>query len=109
MIAEFANVPEVKHGDTFDVPDGAVHLARSAAFEHQGFRWNRAMGLQFHLEVRLDWVRRIARRDAVQLIASTHVQAAEQVLGKPPALYSANNRLMDRLLDAWVAPVRGTG
>jgi GMP synthase-like glutamine amidotransferase len=40
------------HGDTFDLPDGGVALARSPAYANQAFRWGeRAYGVQFHLEV----------------------------------------------------------
>jgi GMP synthase (glutamine-hydrolysing) len=39
------------HGDTFDLPEGAVLLARSEAYPNQAFRWNQAYGVQFHLEV----------------------------------------------------------
>ena len=42
------------HGDTFDLPDGAVLLAGSAAYPHQAFRFEQAYGIQFHLEVSLD-------------------------------------------------------
>jgi GMP synthase-like glutamine amidotransferase len=90
------------HADTFDLPAGAVHLARSNAFEHQGFVWKRVMALQFHLEVRPDWVRRIAIRDAARLTASNYVQPLEAILGKPETLYRANNALMDLLLDLWL-------
>lgn len=39
------------HGDTFDLPDGAVHLAKSDRCENQAFRWGESMyALQFHLE-----------------------------------------------------------
>lgn len=38
------------HGDVFDLPPGAVHLARSAPTENQAFRAGRAFGLLFHLE-----------------------------------------------------------
>ena len=40
------------HGDTFGLPDGAVHLAGNDAYENQAFRIGaRAYGLQFHVEV----------------------------------------------------------
>ncbi len=40
------------HGDTFDIPEGAVHLARSPSCENQAFRHgNNVYGFQFHLEV----------------------------------------------------------
>jgi len=40
------------HGDVFDLPAGAVHLASSALTERQAFRYgDDAYGLLFHLEV----------------------------------------------------------
>jgi GMP synthase (glutamine-hydrolysing) len=40
------------HGDTFAIPDGAVHLASSVSYRNQAFRYgDRVYGLQFHLEV----------------------------------------------------------
>jgi len=40
------------HGYTFDLPEGAVHLARSSTCENQAFRYgHNAYGLQCHLEL----------------------------------------------------------
>jgi GMP synthase-like glutamine amidotransferase len=40
------------HGDTFDLPQGAVRLASSELFPNQAFRYaDRVYALQFHIEV----------------------------------------------------------
>jgi GMP synthase-like glutamine amidotransferase len=38
------------HGDTFEIPGGAVKLAESKLCSNQAFRFKNAYGLQFHLE-----------------------------------------------------------
>lgn len=43
------------HGDTFDLPAGAVLLVRSAVCQHQAFRYGTtAYGVQFHVETTPD-------------------------------------------------------
>lgn len=47
------------HGDTFDLPDGALRLASSAAYENQAIAYGQhALGLQFHGEVTTRGLRR---------------------------------------------------
>ena len=44
------------HGDTFDLPDGAIRLASSEHYQNQAFQYKSAIGLQFHLEVNEEMV-----------------------------------------------------
>jgi len=44
------------HGDTFDLPEGAIKLASSEHYQNQAFRYKSAVGLQFHLEVNEEMV-----------------------------------------------------
>ncbi len=39
------------HGDTFDLPEGAQLIYSSGKYPNQAFVYNRAIGLQFHIEV----------------------------------------------------------
>jgi GMP synthase (glutamine-hydrolysing) len=52
------------HGDTFDLPAGAVRLAENDACANQAFRiGRRAFGLQFHVETDAGLARRWAQAD----------------------------------------------
>ncbi len=62
------------HGDTFDLPDGAVRLASSPAYENQAFRFGRAYGVQFHLEVSPEMAREWAE-------VPEYVASLERTLG----------------------------
>jgi len=44
------------HGDTFDLPEGAIRLAHSELYTNQAFQIKSAVGLQFHLEVNEEMV-----------------------------------------------------
>ncbi|MBI2485780.1 MAG: gamma-glutamyl-gamma-aminobutyrate hydrolase family protein [Deltaproteobacteria bacterium] len=45
------------HGDTFEIPEGAVHLAKSPLCLNQAFRYStNVYGLQFHIEVTQEMV-----------------------------------------------------
>lgn len=54
LLSEFSGAEAIFqwHGDTFDIPAGAVHLAGMDTCPNQAFRvGERGYGLQFHLEV----------------------------------------------------------
>lgn len=91
------------HEETFDMPTGAVQIARSAAYENQGFVWGPHLALQFHLEVTPEWAAMLVARDAAQLIEHPFIQPADDILGQSGTRARENNALMAKLLDRWAA------
>ena len=67
------------HGDTFDLPDGAVRLASSPAYPNQAFRLGRAYGVQFHLEVSPEMAREWAQ-------VPEYISSLETTLGREGGL-----------------------
>ncbi len=54
LLSQFGDVEKIFqwHGDTFEIPKGAVKLASSKTCGNQAFRYgNKVYGFQFHLEV----------------------------------------------------------
>jgi GMP synthase-like glutamine amidotransferase len=87
------------HGDTFDLPDGAVHLARSEACENQAFQFDKAViGLQFHLETTPESAHAIVTNCREELLPSAFVQPETVILDQPPDKYLIINELMADIL-----------
>ena len=56
------------HGETFDIPQGAVRLAQSPLYPNQAFRFGRnAYAFQFHIEVTERMIFEWLRNEAVDL------------------------------------------
>jgi GMP synthase (glutamine-hydrolysing) len=101
-----AELPTLQwHGDTFDLPDGAVRLAGSPAYPNQAFRYGRAAyGVQFHLEVTAEMAREWAEVPA-------YVDSLEKTLGPgaAPKLFDDFSRaaagmrdMGRRMFERWV-------
>jgi GMP synthase (glutamine-hydrolysing) len=96
------------HGDTFDLPDGAVALAGSPAYPNQAFRWGeRAYGVQFHLEVSTEmakewatvpayeeYLERVQGRGALPRLIGELEEAADTMRSRGRTLFE---RWLDRL------------
>lgn len=87
------------HGETFDLPTGAKHLARSEGCLHQAFQvGKRAIGLQFHLETTPESAEAIITHCRHELLPARFVQSEQELRSVRPGRYSGINKLMDSVL-----------
>ena len=94
------------HGDTFDLPKGAVHLAESAVCRNQAFAFgDRVIGLQFHIEMDEPDVTAFLD-DILPDPIPGQIQSAQQIQegnGHLPGIHTA----LYAMLDAWMETSSG--
>jgi GMP synthase-like glutamine amidotransferase len=87
------------HGETFDLPAGAVRIARSDGCENQGFQLGASViGLQFHLETTPEAAREMVAHCREELSPDRYVQSEAKILSVAPEKYEAINCLMADVL-----------
>lgn len=86
------------HGETFDLPEKAMHIARSAACENQAFSYNNAIALQFHLEPTIDTVQGLINNGSSEIVEAPYIQTADEML-KDEYRFHAINELMNDVLN----------
>jgi GMP synthase-like glutamine amidotransferase len=68
------------HGETFSIPPGGVHLARSLACANQAFAFgSRVLGVQFHLETTRRSMELLLENCADEIVDAPFVQDAERM------------------------------
>jgi GMP synthase-like glutamine amidotransferase len=88
------------HGDTFELPQGAVWIASSAACANQAFTvGRRVLALQFHLETTETGIDRLLRHCASELRPAPYVQTPESMRADTARFLPSIHAHMERLLD----------
>jgi len=101
------------HGDTFDLPDGAVRLAGSPAYPNQAFRWGKAYGVQFHLEVSVemarDWAEVPAYAEALDRVQwpGSLPELIREIEAGAPGMLSHGRSMFERWLEVAVPASAG--
>jgi GMP synthase (glutamine-hydrolysing) len=97
------------HGDTFDLPEGAVRLAGSDRYPNQAFRWGRfAYGVQFHVEVSMDmaesWAEVPEYEAALDRVRGPGALPGLLAEFEPEAerIRDHGRRMFERWVDSWV-------
>ena len=93
------------HGDTFAIPAGASRLAESDACANQAFLYGESvLALQFHLESTPESVRLLLDHARDELDGTKFVQGEREIL--ETGRIDESNRLMERMIQAMLFPVR---
>jgi GMP synthase (glutamine-hydrolysing) len=99
------------HGDTYELPAGAIRLAESDLYEQQAFVIGRAYALQFHLEVdselAAEWMAIPAYVEELERLGGAGTPA--QMLAELAAIEPESVPLARRLFSRWLLDVVGAG
>ena len=84
------------HGDTFEIPRGAVHLARSEACENQAFAFDeRVVAFQFHLESTRESVENLIHSCPEDLAEGPFIQSPLHMLADLGRFRAINDLMAD--------------
>ena len=86
------------HGETFELPEGAQHLAKSEACLVQAFSYKKTLGLQFHLEMMAEGVKQLVAECSNDITEGAFIQNSEIIMNEIDFL-EKNHLIMSSILD----------
>ncbi len=88
------------HGESFALPAGAVHLARSLGCEHQAMQiGRRVIGVQFHPEATPGWVASVLAHSPGAPLPGPYIMAENELTADLARRCREGNLLLDSLMD----------
>lgn len=93
------------HGETFGLPDSAVHLLASPYCQNQAYAIGKHVAFQCHIEMTADMVRswcEVGGDELVHAIASPAVQQADEMLEDLPLHCFFLNKVAKQVYTQWI-------
>lgn len=95
------------HGEGFDLPRGAVHLASSPHFPHQAFHLgSHVYGLQFHLEIEAPMIKEWVTVNREELDGYPHIDPAA-IERDPDGRCQALAEVAEQVVSRWLNTFSG--
>lgn len=90
------------HSETFDIPDGAIALARSRLCANQGFLYqSKVLALQFHIEMDAEAIQKLVEECSAELLSEEGIQEKHMIIREAEHYHS--RRTLFQLLNNWIS------
>ena len=87
------------HGDTFELPENAIALAKSAACNNQGFIYSQnVLALQFHLETTRESIQQMIENGRHELTQDQYIQEEKEIENQQE-FFEENKKYLFTILD----------
>jgi GMP synthase-like glutamine amidotransferase len=94
------------HGDTFNLPQNAIHLAQSEGCENQAFLYgSNVLALQFHIESNRQSIQRMVEHEIDDITEGRYVQTPGEILSEDK-FFEENHRILCAILDKFTGESR---
>ncbi len=98
------------HGDTFDIPKGALHIASSSGCANQAFVYeNRIVGFQFHIESTREGLENLIKNCGDELLEEGEYIQRPEVLLEDKHDFSAMNEALFIFLEDFTNYLKESG